>query len=66
MLRLNQRQRILIADTLRQLANGVAVAGIGSQFIADRRSAAITAFVVASWWVLLAAAVALTGDKDRG
>src|SRR5262245_11200388 len=63
MLRLNRRQRTMIADTLRQLANTVVVASVGSQFVGSRsQSIAVAITGIMTWWVLLLAALAFAGS----
>jgi hypothetical protein len=64
LLALNQRQRMLIADTLRQVANIIFAAGVvGRMFGSERGSLVISALGMAAWWVILAAAVAFAGGK---
>ena len=55
----------MIADTLRQLTNTVAVASVGSQFVGSRgQSIAVAIMGIVTWWVLFLAALAFAGGKD--
>jgi hypothetical protein len=64
MLRLNRAQRTLLADTLRQAANIVFGGVVIGQLIgAEPASVSLAAEGIATWWVLVLAAVVMTAGK---
>jgi amino acid transporter len=66
MLRLNQRQRTVIADTLRQVANVVFGAEVIGQFVTSQHySLPLATAGLATWWVLFIAAVGFAGGNDH-
>ncbi|PYR63752.1 MAG: hypothetical protein DMF87_05775 [Acidobacteria bacterium] len=66
MLRLDRRQRTIVADTLRQLANIMFGGTVIAQFVGTQsRSVLLAAAGIAAWWILLVVAVMLAGGQDR-
>jgi hypothetical protein len=66
MLRLDRKQRTVVADTLRQLANIVLGGTVIVQFVgAQPRSMLLAAGGIGAWWILFVTAVAFAGGQDR-
>ena len=69
MLRFNRRQLLLIADTLRQLANIVAGTAVVGQFVRSEPFSPRLALVgILSWWVLVIGSVLVVrtnGESGR-
>lgn len=64
MLRLSSRQRVVLGDTLRQLANFAAAALVFGQFVGQQKvSWRLLIAGIALWLVLVSYALVLEGDQ---
>lgn len=64
MLRLSSRQRVVLGDTLRQLANFAAAALVFGQFVGQQEvSWRLLIAGIALWLVLVSYALVLEGDQ---
>jgi predicted branched-subunit amino acid permease len=66
MLRLNRRQRTVMSETLRQLANIVLGGTVIAQVAGSQpRSAWVAGGGIGTWWVLLMVAIVFAGGEER-